>query len=535
MTLREQVAQLVMIPCYGEAPNARTRAYRDFVRLVRDVRVGGLIVVNRVQNGTVRSAEPYAMAAFFNRMQRIARVPLVVAGDFERGASMRVAGTTKFPHLMAYGAAGDTALTRQLGEATAREARALGVQWVFAPVADVNNNPDNPIINIRSFGEDPDKVSAHVRAFIEGAHASGGAQVLTTAKHFPGHGDTAVDSHMGLPSLGATRERIEQVELKPFRAAIAAGVDSIMSAHMAVPAFEPQEVPATVSAAVMTKLLRDELGFTGIVSTDAMDMAGLSKQFPPGEAAVRAIEAGADLLLMPPKPDEAVRAVMAAVQSGRISRKRLQASVGRLLAAKVRVGLDRKRLVDLEAISDQIDAPEYDEQAQSVADRAVTLLKNRDNAVPVKETSKACFLALVEGRYGQQGRQFVEEVRKRAKDSRSAILDATMPEVELEQVRSRMADCQTYVVATYVTFAAYRGYLALGGALTPFLEKLIAGQAPVVMIALGNPYLVRSFPNVAAYIATFSNVPVSETAAVKAVLGEIPFQGRSPVKIPGLE
>ena len=221
MTLRDKIAQLIVITSYGEAPSSRTAEYRDFVHAVRDLKVGGIIVINRVVNGSVRNAEPYAMASFLNRMQRLTKVPLLVGGDFERGASMRVSGTPKYPHLMAFGAAHDLALTRKLGLMTAREARALGVQWVFAPDADVNNNPENPIINIRSFGENPADVAANVRAFIEGAHSEPANRVLVTVKHFPGHGDTDTDSHMSLPHLGADKERMRSLELVPFREAIA--------------------------------------------------------------------------------------------------------------------------------------------------------------------------------------------------------------------------------------------------------------------------------------------------------------------------
>ncbi|MGA9624064.1 MAG: glycoside hydrolase family 3 N-terminal domain-containing protein, partial [Bryobacteraceae bacterium] len=277
MTLRDEVAQLIFIPFHGAPSNSRSREYRSFVRLIRETKVGGLILTNVSNGRVVRKAEPYALAAFLNRMQRMPKVPLLVGADFERGASMRVEGTTVFPHAMAFGATGDPAFSRFEGEVTAREARALGVHWVYYPVADVNNNPDNPIINIRSFGEDPQAVAAHVKAFIEGAHSDKRNFVLTTAKHFPGHGDTAVDSHLNLPTLNAGRERLERLELLPFRAAIEAGVDSIMTAHIAVPALAPPDVPATLSPAILTNLLRDEMGFKGLVVTDALDMGGIAQ------------------------------------------------------------------------------------------------------------------------------------------------------------------------------------------------------------------------------------------------------------------
>ena len=534
MPLRDRVAQLVIITSFGEAPASRSAAYRDFVRAVRDLKVGGIIVVNRVVGGTVRSAEPYAMAAFLNRMQRLAKVPLMVGGDFERGASMRVSGTPKYAHLMAYGAARDLALTRSLGLATAREARALGVQWVFAPVADVNNNPENPIINTRSFGENPSDVAAHVRAFIEGTHSDPANRVLATVKHFPGHGDTATDSHIGLANLAADRDRMQAVELVPFREAIGAGVDAVMTAHMAVPAYEPQEIPATVSKNVLTGLLRTDLGFGGLIVTDAMDMQGLTKAFPGGEAAVRALEAGADVLLMPPNPEAAIKAVLVAIKEGRISEKRINESAMRVLSAKARVGLHKNKLVDLEQISEVIDSAEAEEQAQLAADKAVTLVKNENSVAPVRTASGACVWVLAESRYGQQGRRFEEELRNRVPNARLQHFDQQVSFTEMEQLLQNAGACETHVVAAYVTVAAYRGNVGLGGNYPAFLDRLRESGTPVALIALGNPYLLRSFPWVNAYIATFSTVPTSETAAAKAILGAIPMSGRLPVSIPGI-
>ncbi|MDP2997541.1 MAG: glycoside hydrolase family 3 N-terminal domain-containing protein, partial [Bryobacterales bacterium] len=527
LSLRERVAQLVIVPFYGEAPGSATRAWRDFQHLVRDVRVGGLVLLNRVDNGVVRNAEPHALGAFLNRMQKQARVPLIVAGDFERGASMRVAGTPRYPHAMAYGAAGDTRATRAIGAATAREARALGVHWLLAPVADVNSNPDNPIINIRSYGEDPAAVAAHVRAFVEGAGSDPRNRVLVTLKHFPGHGDTALDSHLGLAATAADRARLERVELVPFRAGIAAGADAVMTAHMAVPALEPQPIPATVSAAILTGLLREHLGFQGIIATDAMDMQGLSGRFPGGEAAVRALEAGADVLLMPPKPEEAVNAVVAAVKSGRLSARRIDRSVARILAAKARVGLHRSRLVDLEAIGDVIDAPDGIALAQAHADAAMTLVKNDGDLLPLKQPGAACYLVLAENRFGMQGRRFLDELRRRQPKASAALLDPVLPEAEFDAAAARLSQCETAVVAAFVG-------IALPGGFPKLVESLIATGKPVALLAFGNPYLLRKFPRATAYLAAFSTTPTSEAAAIKALFGEIPIRGKLPVSIPGL-
>ncbi|MCS7024273.1 MAG: glycoside hydrolase family 3 protein [Bryobacteraceae bacterium] len=531
MSLREKAAQLVIIPFYGENPGTRSAQYRHYAQQVRQLGVGGLIIINRVHQGVVRQAAPATMAAFLNRMQRLSRVPLIVAGDFERGASMRMLETTRFPHSMAFAAARDPEASRLLGAATAREARAMGVHWIFAPVADVNNNPDNPIINIRSYSENPAEVAEHVRAFIQGAHSDPKNRVLVTAKHFPGHGDTNIDSHYGLAKLDVPLERIEQMELPPFRAAIDAGVDAIMTAHLWVPALEPERIPATVSSAVLSGVLRRRLGFDGIITTDAMDMDGLAKQMPAGEAAVRAIEAGADVLLMPSSAQEAVRAVTAAVQQGRISLARLEASVMKLLVAKARLGLHQARTVPIEDISDALELPEDETLAQRVAEGAITLTRNEGRLVPLENPEASCWLMLVESRLGLQGRSMAEQLAKEFPKARRWLLDATVSNGEIEKVRSAFQGCESVVAAVW---AGHRSAGPLPDSYTTLFNELLAAQRPLVLVALGNPYLLRSFPSVAAYMVTFSTTPASEVAVVHALAGRIAIRGKMPVSIPGL-
>ncbi|HEX8985824.1 MAG TPA: glycoside hydrolase family 3 N-terminal domain-containing protein, partial [Bryobacteraceae bacterium] len=529
---RDRIAQLVLLPFYGDAPNPRSEEYRKYLRWVRQLRIGGLVLVNRVQEGRVRSSEPYAMAAFLNRMQRASRLPLIVAGDFERGDSMRIDSKTLFPHAMAFAATRDPDLSRAEGEVTARQGVALGVPWIFAPVADVNNNPDNPIINIRSYGENPEEVAAHVRAFIEGAHSVKSA--LVTVKHFPGHGDTNTDTHLALAVNNASRERLDSVELVPFRAAIAAGVDSVMSAHIAVPALDDTNLPATLSSAMLTALLRQDLGFRGIISTDALDMAGITKQWPAGQAAVKAIQAGVDVLLMPAGPEDAIDAVVAAVRHGAIPRSRIDQSLRKVLAAKVRLGLDRRRTIDLDRMMDQLDTPEDIAKAQEVAERALTLVRNERGMLPLSPASKPCFVVLTESRGSQQGRLFSAEVRRHVPGAPLVTLDPAASQADLDVAARAAEPCEAILIAAFTSVAAYRGNVALGGGYPAFVDRLIDSGKPVLLISLGNPYLLRAFPKVAAYLATYSTVQPSETAAAKAIFGEIPIQGHLPVTIPGL-
>jgi beta-N-acetylhexosaminidase len=532
MTLRMEVAQLVFIEFHGGSPNTRSRDYQKFVRLIRDTNVGGLILTNAVNGRGVQKAEPYALAAFLNRMQRVARVPLMVGADFERGASMRVSGTTAFPPAMAFGAAGDPELTRFEGQVTAREARALGIHWVYAPVADVNNNPDNPIINIRSFGENPQAVAAHVRAFIEGAHADKRNLVLTTAKHFPGHGDTAIDTHLSLAEITADRTRLDNLELVPFRAAIEAGVDSIMTGHIAIPALAPEDLPATLSPKILTGLLRNELEFKGLVITDALGMGAIVNGFGAGDAAVRALEAGADTLLMPADADAAIRAVVAAVESGRLTRQRIQSSVTKLLSAKERLGLDRKRFVDVESIGDVIDDPAVNERAQEVADRAVTLVRNGGNMLPLAAPDRACFVTMTEGRYSTDGVTLAQEVRKRSPKAALIALDGAMTREQVDGLLEKLPGCAEYAVAAFAPVNAGAGTVGMSSELSRAIDNLIASGKPLALVALGNPYMLRAYPKATAYLATFSTVAPSEIAAVKALWGEIAIRGHLPVTIP---
>jgi beta-N-acetylhexosaminidase len=534
LTLHDQIAQLIVVRGYGDYLRSENREYKTLTHYIRDLHIGGMIVANRIRNGDVINAQPYEMAAFLNHLQRMSHTPLIIASDFERGASMRVAETARYPYFMAYGAAHDLGAVRQLGAATAREARALGIQWVFAPDADVNNNPDNPIINTRSFGEDPQAVAQGVTAFIEGAHQDPARYVLVAPKHFPGHGDTAEDSHMQLPKIDQPKERIESVELVPFRAAAAHGADAIMTAHLFVPAFEPQQIPATVSKNILTDLLRDEIGFNGLIVTDAMDMQGVTSLFNPGEAAVRAVEAGADVILMPPNPEAAIRGLLAAVKSGRLSEKRITASAARILAAKQKVGLFRSRIVNLDAIADQIADPTLAALARRVADESFTLVKDDKHLFPLSDPGSACVVVLTEGQFSSRGRALLTEVTGRSSNVKTFAANPAMPDTELAAIGTAMSSCKQVYIAAFVTVEAYRGSVALEGGLSGLVTSLIKSSAPVALISLGSPYLLRNFPDVSAYAATFSTSSTSEIAAARAIFGEIPIQGKLPVSIPGL-
>ena len=521
MTLRQRVAQMVVIRTHGNMASARGREWRNIVRWVRDSQVGGIIVVNRVRRGSVVKAQPYETLQFINRLQRLAKVPLLAGGDFERSVSMRFDGTIQYPHAMAYGAAGRPEWSEEFGRITAREARALGFQWVFAPDGDVNSNPDNPIIGIRAFGVDAATVSAHVEAFVRGAR-SVKPGVLVTVKHFPGHGDTATDSHAGMPVIHSGKARLEALELAPFKAAITGGVDAVMTAHISLPLVDPSGVPSTISPVIIGGILKTELGFKGLVTTDAMDMEGLAKEYGSGESSVRAIEAGVDVLLMPRDPDQAIEAVMKAVAAKRLTAARINESARKVLRAKARLGLQRSRLTNGDEIADVTEDEASMKHAQQVADGAVAVLRGEAaKALPVAKGAATCVLALTERRGNGQGAQLADEIRARAPLARVVVLDPQMPEAALAEPP---AGCAMTGAAAYLGFG---GTGKLNPAYTPLLERLMGAGKPVVLAALGNPFLVRAYPEAVLALTTYSTVPVSETALVKVLFGERQATGKS--------
>lgn len=535
LSLRQKIAQLLVISFYGYFPEIGSEEELRLRKLVEDDGVGGLIVLNRVFEGNVRRAHPYEMAAFLNRMQSFAAVPLLVAGDFERGPSMRLDGMTLFPHAMAFGAANDPTLTRRFGEITACESRALGVHWILAPSADVNSDPENPVIHLRSFGETASGVSRHVAAFVRGVQENAACPLLATVKHFPGHGDTSVDSHFSLPTIHRSKEVLEAVDIPPFAAAIEAGVASVMPGHLSVPALDGSGVAATVSAPIVTGYLRGQLHFGGIVSTDGLDMEGLTRLYEPGEASVKALEAGADVLMIPPNPEASIDAVEAAVASGKLSEARIDESVRRILRAKARLGLYREKLVKIEDIAAVASSASSNALALEVARKAVTALRNRHHTLPLRPEDSPCAVILNRGRFSNDGRAFARAFRRQAPKSRVWFVDETWSNAAMLQLERDLNACHSVSVASFVSIAGFKkGAVPLPVAQAKLLKAVESSSVPMVLVGLTNPYLASYFPNASAAVAPFSNVPTSEQAAAEALFGVFPMAGKSPVTIPGL-
>jgi beta-N-acetylhexosaminidase len=411
--------------------------------------------------------------------------------------------------------------------------RAIGVNWLYGPVADINNNPDNPVINIRSFGEDPRRVAEFVAAAVRGVR-DGGA--LATAKHFPGHGDTAVDTHTGTAAIRADRARLERVELVPFRAAVEAGVDSVMTAHVALPDITGDSLPSTLSPRMTTDLLRGELKYDGIVVTDSLGMGAITKGFPGGEAAVRAIAAGADVALTPPDPKAAVDALEAAVRAGTLSAERVDRSVRRLLAAKYRLGLARQRFVDPAAVNRAVERPENVREAERVAEASLTLLRNGGGLLPLDPARSATtlFVVVAADEDEEEGRVFIPQVQRRAKGARVMKVGPRSGAGEHEAVLAEASKAERIVVAAFVKRAANKGTVALPAAQAELVRKLIAARKPLAVVAFAGPYLIRQFEDAPAYMVAYAIEEVAQGAAARALFGETAISGRLPVTVPGL-
>jgi len=532
MTLREKLGQMLMVYYFGVFTSTESAEYKELLHQVEENYVGGMIVgTSRGPLGIERS-QVYATAVTTNDLQRHAKIPLLFGADFESGTGMRLDEGTSFPSAMAVAATGDPKLAYTVGKTIALEARAAGVHWIFAPDADVNDNPDNPIINVRSFGEDPKSVSEYATQFIRGVQENG---ALATAKHFPGHGNVSVDSHLALAVVPGDREELNGTELVPFRAAIAAGVDSIMPGHLAVPAIEPDSnVPATLSHNILTGLLRDEMKFRGLIVTDAMDMGGVTSLYAPGEAAVRSVEAGSDVLLMPPVPDAAMAGLEAAVASGRIPVSRIDESVRRILKAKAHLGLDRQRFVDIPHLNEKFGLPSYDYQAQSIADRGVTLLRDSANLLPLDSTRPMRILLVVLSADPDPfpGETIEPEIRPRV-DS----LTVLRADTQFSSVGTlKLPNPDTYdvaIAALFVRVADRKGNVGFPDDQRALVNQLLAQGKPTVVASFGSPYLIERFPNAPTWLAEFSTNDVSQRASARAMFGQVRISGQIPVTVSG--
>jgi beta-glucosidase-like glycosyl hydrolase/CubicO group peptidase (beta-lactamase class C family) len=535
LDLRERVAQLVMVWASGGYASTSGEEMQRLAELVETHGIGGIVI----SLGT-----PHEYVAKLNYLQGLASQPLLIAADFEAGAGSRLGsiyavpwmldmgGATEFPPAMALGAIDDERMVSEVGRITAVEARSVGVHLNFAPVLDVNSNPENPIINTRSFGEDPERVAALGSAYVRGARAGG---LMTTGKHFPGHGDTRSDSHIDLPVIESDRESLDRVELVPFRSAIEAGVDAIMTAHVAVPSVLGDEAPpATFSPFFMTDLLRDEIGFRGLLFTDALEMGAIVNGYGGEEAAVRALEAGADVLLMPPDPPAAIETVVAAVQAGRLAEARIEASARRMLELKARAGLPAGRRVDPERVAGVVGSAAHAAFADSVARRSITLVRDVSGRVPLSSADLGRVLSITYTRDGDlaAGLAFDARVGPQVELLDAAHVTASTPAPRYDSLLARADSADVVLLSAYVPPRSAAGDVDLSAALIEFAAHLDErGRAPLV-ISFGSPYLLSALPDAGAYLLAWGGREVSQRAAADALLGLSPISGRLPISLP---
>lgn len=545
MTLEEKVGSLIHVGINARFANVDSDFYQDIRRHVVENKVGGIVVFG---------APVYDTAILINRLQSEAKTPLLFSVDAETGIGMRFENTTIFPWAMAVGATGNPDFARKIGVITGREARAMGIHHVYSPVVDVNNNSNNPVINVRSYGENPEDVGRFGAAMVEGVQSS---NAIATVKHFPGHGDTAVDSHSGLPIIDLPRERFEKVELVPFRKAIEAGVASVMIAHISLPQFDDEQIqplknpvlpiysesvdlpkdsatiPATLSKKVQTDLLRNQMNFQGLIVSDAMDMSGLTLYIGQEEAAVRAIEAGTDILEKPASADAMIRGIVGAVKSGRLTEERINQSARKILAWKHQLGLFKQKITPIDGIDKVVSNKEVRDLADEVGKQAITLVKDDGGNLPLSKDKKIFVLAITNGPdIGFVANNFTRTLRGNGYKFEFIAMDERSTEADQLRALDRANKADVVVAALYGrvrTGAKNSGSLPTAG--VNVLQNLLAQNKPLIGLSFGNPYLLLNYPTMKTYVVSYGDMPSLQKATANAITGNQDFFGKLPISV----
>jgi beta-N-acetylhexosaminidase len=543
MSVDEKVGQLVHIGINAKYTAQDSDVFKEIQRQIVENKVGGIVVF---------AGGVYETVHFVNRMQENAKIPLLISADFETGVGMRFEETVNFPWNMAVAATGNPDFARREGVIVGKEARALGVLQVYAPVVDVNNNPDNPVINARSYGENPNDVARFGVAFMEGLQSQ---RVIATAKHFPGHGDTAVDSHRGLPIIDYDRKRLDAIELVPFKAVIDAGIASVMIAHIALPQIDPTVIkpiknavntetesafatenatlPATLSPLINTQILHKELGFKGLTVTDAMSMSGLTQYFTQDEAAVRAFLAGADILEKPADIELTLKGLKDAVMSGRISQERLNESVRKILAWKHELGLFKNKIAPITEIDKIVSSDETRKLADEIAQNAVTLAKNNSNLLPLEKGKKVVVLCITNGEdKNSVGIMFVNSLRSQGLQAERIVIDDRTNDAEINLALSKIQKADVVIGGLYARVrSGAKNSIGLPDAGIKVLNEAFALNKPSIGISFGNPYLLRNLPQFNSYIVAYGDMASLQRAAAKGIMGTNNFVGKLPITI----
>lgn len=541
----EKIGQMVHIGINASYMNQDDPEYRELKRQIVENKLGGIVLFG---------APIYETVHLVNRMQENAKIPLLISLDAETGVGMRFNDAVNLPWNMAMAATGNPELARRAGEMTGREAKALGVHQVYAPVLDVNNNADNPVINVRSFGENPAEVATFGTAFFQGLQSQ---NVLATAKHFPGHGDTNIDSHRGLPIINVSRERLDKIELVPFKTAIDNGIGSIMIAHISLPQIDPTEIkplknflqgdaeegaeivsqnatmPATLSPVVQTEMLRKQMGFQGLIVTDAMSMSGLTIYFNQDEAAVRAVNAGADILEKPADVDVTLRGLREAVKSGRITQTRLNESVRKILAWKYQVGLEKNKITPLDKIDTQVASNSSRQLADEIAQRAITLVKNTSSNLPLAADKKVAVLCITNGEdRNSVGNSFVGTLRAQGIKAERIVLAERSTDKEISEAMEKVRKSDVVIAGLFARVrSGAKNSIGLPDAGEKVLRETFRLNKPAIGISFGNPYFLRDLPELKTYVVAYGDMQSLQRATANALTGKQPFYGKLPITI----
>ncbi len=533
MTLRQKVAQMIWPNLIGDYVASDNAQWQKITASIQNEGVGGVLI---------SVGSPIEIAAKLNALQSESSLPLLVSADFETGAGMRarggyfvpngidLGGATVFPSNMAFGAAGDTSLAYEAGKVTAIEGRSLGVHINYAPVLDVNNNPANPVINTRSYGEDPHLVARMGSSFIKGLQENG---MLATGKHFPGHGDTDVNSHLSLPTVNVSRARLDSVELVPFKAAIKAGVSGIMTFHGAMPSLDKSGVPGTLSYNVNTKLLREELGFNGLIISDAMDMGGVVNEYGAAKSSKMAVAAGVDILIQPPDVKVAIDAVVGGIKEGLYKESRIEASARKILVLKHQLGLVQNRYVNIDSLRYHVGIEKHTEVAAKAASASITVIRNNDGVLPVKN-GKVLSVTFAQRTDLAAGAAFDAALKNAGLTVRSEFVSADDALYNYQHLNSLVGQYDVVFVSSYVGQRWNVTTAAAPKAFVDWVAALGGSQAKSVLFAFGNPYLLQQVPAVKGYLIAWSSSNASQVAAAKAATGNASVSGRTPVSIPPL-
>ncbi len=523
MTLEEKCAQLIMPPVFREQLVPGSKGYEKIDSLVKYYKVGGLILFQ----GDLKSE-----AELINMMQSLADIPLLIASDYERGVGTRIDDAVEFPHAMALGATQQFEFARMISSATSDESIKLGVNINFAPVADINDNSDNPVINIRSFSEREKYVSKFVDEFIKGSENK---SIILAVKHFPGHGNTSIDSHWELPKITGSERSLESNELLPFEKAIKSGIRAVMVGHLEVPAFDPiPGTPASLSKPIITFLLREQLGFDGLVVTDAMNMEAITKYYSIDEAAYLSINAGSDIVLMPVDPFEAIKSLVDAVNKGKLSTERIEQSVRRILAAKRWLKLHENKLNNPEDLPFIQSEKKHEELANSIAVKSITLLKDNTDLIPLHpEKFKNIYcINISDGSGSDRAKYFSRILQNRIGEINTFTLSKDSKKYDYRNVLNEVRKADLILLPAFIDIKAYQGPINLSADQTDLIANIIKMKKPTILISFKNPYLISLFPEATTYLNSFSHSPASQHAMMQAILGEIDISGTQPVSIP---